>query len=108
LLGSKEEGIYSLKICDFGLAAYLPEGQLATGLFGSPSYLAPEVLEQKPYGKECDIWSIGIVIFGMLSGTLPFYDEDYSVLFEKIKRCDLYFQSEVWNTVSAEAKDFLS
>jgi serine/threonine protein kinase len=86
----------------------LPEGQLATGLCGSPSYLAPEVLEQKPYGKECDIWGIGIVIFAMLSGTLPFYDEDYSVLFEKIKRCDLYFQSEVWNTVSAEAKDFLS
>ena len=45
-------------------------------------YVAPEVLQQKPYGKECDIWSIGVVAFILLSGTPPFYEEDNFALFE--------------------------
>lgn len=108
LLQSKELGISSLKIADFGLARLLEEGSLASTTCGTPGYVAPEVLKQKPYGKECDIWSIGVVAFILLSGTPPFYEEDNFALFEQIKACKYDFDVETWNTVSDEAKDFIS
>ena len=61
-------GITSLKVADFGLAKILDDQTLASTACGTPSYIAPEVLEQKPYGKSCDIWSIGIVTYVLLSG----------------------------------------
>lgn len=85
LLSSKELGIASLKIADFGLARLLDENTLASTTCGTPGYVAPEVLEQKPYGKACDYWSIGVVTFILLSGTPPFYEEDNFALFEQIK-----------------------
>merc|ERR1711934_93953 len=63
---------------------------------------------QKPYGMACDYWSIGVVAFIILSGTPPFYEEDNFALFEKIKNCEYDFDVETWDSVSAEAKDFIS
>lgn len=63
---------------------------------------------QKPYGKECDYWSIGVVTFILLSGTPPFYEEDNFALFEQIKSCQYDFDVETWESVSPEAKDFVS
>jgi calcium/calmodulin-dependent protein kinase I len=60
----------------------LEENTLAMTTCGTPGYVAPEVLMQKPYGKSCDIWSIGVVGFILLSGTPPFYEEDNFALFE--------------------------
>jgi calcium/calmodulin-dependent protein kinase I len=108
LLSSKELGIASLKIADFGLARLLQEDSLASTTCGTPGYVAPEVLEQKPYGKACDYWSIGVVTFILLSGTPPFYEEDNFALFEQIKACKYDFEVETWENVSAEAKDFVS
>jgi len=71
-----------LKIADFGLSRNLDEETLAQTTCGTPGYVAPEVLMQKPYGKECDNWSIGVVAFILLSGSPPFYDEDNFALFE--------------------------
>ena len=82
LLQSKEQGITSLKIADFGLARLLEDESLASTTCGTPGYVAPEVLQQKPYGKACDYWSIGVVTFILLSGTPPFYEEDNFALFE--------------------------
>jgi len=82
LLSSKDIGIASLKIADFGLARLLEENSLASTTCGTPGYVAPEVLMQKPYGKSCDYWSIGVVAFILLSGTPPFYEEDNFALFE--------------------------
>ena len=109
LLESKDMGISSLKMADFGLARMLPEEHsTASTTCGTPGYVAPEVLMQKPYGKACDIWGIGVVTFILLSGTPPFYEEDNFALFEQIKNCDYEFDEEVWKDVSAEAKDFVS
>ena len=54
----------------------LEEGKMASTACGTPGYVAPEILEAKPYGFPCDYWSIGVVAFILLSGTAPFYEED--------------------------------
>lgn len=108
LLSSKEEGITSLKIADFGLARSLDQNQLASTTCGTPGYVAPEVLQQLPYGAECDFWSIGVVTYILLSGTPPFYDEDNFQLFEQIKNCQYDFEDDTWQYVSEEAKHFVS
>ena len=108
MLQSKELGITSLKVADFGLARLLEEDTLASTTCGTPGYVAPEVLMQKPYGKSCDIWSIGVVAFILLSGTPPFYEEDNFALFEQIKACRYEFDDQDWKNVSKEAKDFIA
>ena len=72
LLSSKEFGIASLKVADFGVAKMLGDTCLTNTTCGSPGYVAPEILLNKPYDKSCDIWSIGVVIYVMLFGVLPF------------------------------------
>jgi len=80
---------------------------MASTTCGTPGYVAPEIVSQQPYGKECDYWSIGIVLYILLCGYPPFYDEDNLVLFEKIKNGDFSFPESSWSNVSAEVKDLL-
>jgi calcium/calmodulin-dependent protein kinase I len=101
-------GIHSLKVTDFGLARLLMEDTLADTCCGTPGYVAPEVLRRNPYGKACDYWSIGVVVFIMLSGTPPFYEDDTIKLYESIKACKYSFDEDLWKNVSPEAKDFVS
>ena len=108
LFTTKDSGSAIIKVSDFGLARFIEEDKLATTTCGTPGYVAPEVLEQRPYNSSCDYWSVGVVLFIMLSGSPPFYDEDNFALFEKIKRCDYNFNAGSWASISAEAKDFIS
>ncbi|KAI8367474.1 kinase-like domain-containing protein [Radiomyces spectabilis] len=71
-----------IKITDFGFAKYVPD--VTWTLCGTPDYLAPEVIQSKGYGKAVDWWSLGILIFEMLAGYPPFYDDDHLKLYEKI------------------------
>ena len=57
---------------------------------------------------QCDYWSIGVVAFVVLSGTMPFYEEDTVEMFEKIKNCQWNFESPTWQNVSVEARDFVT
>ena len=75
LMVSKDENS-DVKIVDFGLSKMVGPGQLCTEPFGTLTYVAPEVLQQIPYGKEVDVWSLGILAFLMLVGCLPFDDDD--------------------------------
>ena len=108
LLQDKDVGISSLKIADFGLARSIEGNQLASTTCGTPGYVAPEVLQEEPYGMECDYWSIGVVAYILLSGAPPFYSEDNFKLFEQIKNCEYDFNDDNWKNVSDEAKDFIS
>lgn len=64
------------KIVDFGLSKILGPTEKATEPFGTLSYCAPEVLKQEPYRFSCDIWSIGCIIYALISGSLPWDHDD--------------------------------
>jgi len=97
-----------MKVSDFGLARFIDGETFATTTCGTPGYVAPEILEQSPYKENCDFWSVGVVLFILLSGVPPFYDEDNFELFEKIKKCQYDFSAPAWRHISKEAKDFIS
>ena len=63
------------------MAKLLKDRNFAETVCGSPNYVAPEVIAHTPYGKECDYWSIGVIIYVMLSGEFPFKHEKFSALF---------------------------
>lgn len=95
-----------IMISDFGLAAIDKDSNL-TGLNGSPNYLAPEIVNNERYGRAVDLWSIGVIVFTLLSGSLPFNASTKDKLFEKIKKVDFQFCSPQWDTISEHAKDFV-
>jgi calcium/calmodulin-dependent protein kinase I len=98
-----------LKISDFGFAKYLipNDGECLSTACGSPSYLAPEILEGVKYDKKVDCWSLGIILYIMLCGFAPFYAEDNTDLFNLIKKGEFEFHSPDWDNVSDNAKDLI-
>lgn len=63
------------KLVDFGLAKIIGPTEKANEPFGTLGYVAPEVLKKEPYGVSCDMWSLGCIIYALLSGSLPFDHE---------------------------------
>ncbi|KAE8882913.1 hypothetical protein PF005_g4296 [Phytophthora fragariae] len=112
LLLSSQEDDADIKLADFGFAkkAAIQNGD-AAGLStacGTPGYVAPEILMAKPYGKEVDIWSIGVITYILLCGYPPFHHDNQGVLFRLIKAGRYEFDSPYWDDVSPEAKDLIS
>ena len=97
-----------MKIADFGLARYVSEEEMAKTVAGTPGYIAPEILEQKPYDHRCDYWSLGVVTYLLLSGKLPFEHADHVECFGLIMRGKFSMESETWNHISDEAKNLIS
>lgn len=93
-------------ISDFGLSKMEDSGIMATAC-GTPGYVAPEVLAQKPYGKAVDVWSIGVISYILLCGYPPFYDENDANLFAQILKGEFEFDSPYWDDISSEAKEFI-
>jgi calcium/calmodulin-dependent protein kinase (CaM kinase) II len=85
LLASKAKGA-AVKLADFGLAIEVQgEQQAWFGFAGTPGYLSPEVLKKEPYGKAVDIWACGVILYILLVGYPPFWDEDQHRLYAQIK-----------------------
>lgn len=97
-----------LRLTDFGLSKEAVSGAGAVGgtktFCGTPEYLAPEILENKGHGKAVDWWSLGTLIYEMLTGLPPFYDQNMQRMYDKILNAPLRFPS----FMSAEAKDLLT
>ncbi|XP_056280686.1 calcium/calmodulin-dependent protein kinase type 1D isoform X2 [Pseudoliparis swirei] len=96
-----------IMISDFGLSKMEGGGDVMSTACGTPGYVAPEVLAQKPYSKAVDCWSIGVIAYILLCGYPPFYDENDSKLFEQILKADYEFDAPYWDDISDSAKDFI-
>uniref|UniRef100_A0A8K9V7Z6 Calcium/calmodulin-dependent protein kinase 1Db n=1 Tax=Oncorhynchus mykiss TaxID=8022 RepID=A0A8K9V7Z6_ONCMY len=97
-----------IMISDFGLSKMEGTGDVMATACGTPGYVAPEVLAQKPYSKAVDCWSIGVIAYILLCGYPPFYDENDSKLFEQILKADYEFDAPYWDDISDSAKEFIS
>jgi len=77
------------------------------GVFGTSYYVAPEVIEGT-YSEKCDVWSVGVILYILLSGEPPFNGATDEDIVEKIKIGEYVFEGERWDEISAEAKDLIS
>ena len=89
------------KIVDFGLSKIIGPSETATEPFGTLGYAAPEVLMKQPYTFSCDVWSIGCILYALLSGCLPFDDSDKKILVKKTTEAPLKFESRAWDKISS-------
>ena len=96
-----------VKLVDFGMAALQPEGKFLTTACGSPHYAAPEVIRSRPYdGAKADVWSCGVILYVMLTGTTPFnydHERNLAVMYAAIAQANYYMPPELTN----QAKDLL-
>ncbi|XVE58618.1 hypothetical protein DITRI_Ditri04bG0183900 [Diplodiscus trichospermus] len=95
-----------IKLADFGLATYIEPGQLLHGTVGSPFYIAPEVLAGG-YNQAADVWSAGVILYILLSGTPPFWGKTKSRIFDAVRAADLQFPSDPWDHISDSAKNLV-
>ena len=98
-----------VKLLDFSLAADTLDGPLTTAC-GTSYYAAPEVItceSSDGYSKQCDIWSLGVMLFMMLCGEMPFFSEDTVELYERVKAGKYDMETPSWSSVSTDAKDLI-
>lgn len=109
LIYRNEDDDSAIKITDFGLAKYLEgsDAQMTTAC-GTPGYVAPEILKNDPYDKAVDLWSLGVILYILLCGFPPFYDENAAGLYSQIKRGEYDFPEPYWTDISDQAKDLVS
>ncbi|KAK9939450.1 hypothetical protein M0R45_016145 [Rubus argutus] len=105
LLLNKDENS-PLKATDFGLSVFYKQGEVFKDIVGSAYYIAPEVLKRR-YGPEVDIWSVGVMLYILLSGVPPFWAESEHGIFNAILRGHLDFSSDPWPSISSQAKDLV-
>lgn len=104
LLFQDETEESEIKIADFGLAKLVTSENMMETACGTPGYVAPEILSDMPYGKEVDLWSIGVITYILLCGFPPFFDDNNAALFTAIKQGKYDYPSPYWDSVSDGAK----
>ena len=97
-----------IKIMDFGLSKIVSPNERMVEGYGTLSYVAPEVLLRTPYNKEVDIWSMGVILYYMLSGRLPFRGRREQEVAEKIVYDPLEFDEDDWETRSQRVQDLIT
>eukprot|EP00303_Exanthemachrysis_gayraliae_P008394 CAMPEP_0205999402 /NCGR_PEP_ID=MMETSP1464-20131121/829_1 /ASSEMBLY_ACC=CAM_ASM_001124 /TAXON_ID=119497 /ORGANISM="Exanthemachrysis gayraliae, Strain RCC1523" /LENGTH=375 /DNA_ID=CAMNT_0053372601 /DNA_START=16 /DNA_END=1143 /DNA_ORIENTATION=- len=97
-----------VKVSDFGLASVIDSNHdVMKTAVGTPAYVAPEVLKAEGYGPEVDLWSLGVVLYVLISGYHPFMDENYVGLYSKISAGEYEYPAAEWKGVSREAKSLI-
>eukprot|EP00301_Raphidiophrys_heterophryoidea_P001570 c10754_g1_i2.p1 GENE.c10754_g1_i2~~c10754_g1_i2.p1 ORF type:complete len:324 (+),score=91.11 c10754_g1_i2:110-1081(+) len=112
ILFSSPDDNSPIKVADFGCATYIPPENPNHGLStvcGTPAFVAPEVINPHAggYGKQADMWSVGVILYTMLCGCLPFNEDDDDRLFAQIIKGDFVFEQELWAQISEDAKDLI-
>jgi len=109
------EGANQIKLIDFGYAGMWSEEKPLTGLCGTPDYVAPEVLtwyeddeHGTPYGKGSDLWSLGVLLYVILSGCSPFSADEEEAILALVQEAKYEFHEAEWKDISPEAKDLIS
>ncbi|KAF2494246.1 Pkinase-domain-containing protein [Lophium mytilinum] len=100
-------GIGVIKIADFGLSKVIWDSQTMTPC-GTVGYTAPEIVKDERYSKSVDMWAMGCVLYTLLCGFPPFYDESIQTLTEKVARGQYTFLSPWWDDISKPAQDLVS
>lgn len=108
ILYANETNESPVKISDFGLSKIVKQQEIMQTCCGTPGYVAPEVLSFTGYGPEVDMWSLGVILYIILCGFPPFYDENDAKLYQLIQAGRYEFISPYWDSISAEAKDLIS
>ncbi|CAD8062120.1 unnamed protein product [Paramecium sonneborni] len=106
ITSKKEDG--EPKLIDFGLANKFDTSHIKRlkSFAGTPMYMAPEIIKGS-YDEKCDIWSLGVLLFTLLSGHLPFHGDTKAQLYDNIQKSSISFNSQVWTKISNEAKDLI-
>jgi len=108
LLSSGDGESEVVKIADFGFSKNFGEdGEKLMTSCGSPGYVAPEILTAESYDKSVDMWSVGVIIYILLSGYPPFYADSAPALFKKIMEVKYDFDDSVWDDISDSAKNLI-
>ena len=98
----------NLKVADFGLARMLTAGDMMKTACGTPGYVAPEILKNKGYDSGAvDMWSAGVILYILLCGFPPFYEEELPALFDQILHARYDFPSPWWDSISKESKSLV-
>eukprot|EP00012_Vannella_robusta_P005522 CAMPEP_0206199686 /NCGR_PEP_ID=MMETSP0166-20121206/10413_1 /ASSEMBLY_ACC=CAM_ASM_000260 /TAXON_ID=95228 /ORGANISM="Vannella robusta, Strain DIVA3 518/3/11/1/6" /LENGTH=436 /DNA_ID=CAMNT_0053617843 /DNA_START=1056 /DNA_END=2363 /DNA_ORIENTATION=+ len=106
LLKSKDNDT-DIKLADFGLSKIVGQEVLMQTACGTPGYVAPEILQAKGYGKEVDLWSVGVITYILMCGFPPFYNDNVPLLFESIMKAEFDYPAEYWDHISDDAIDFI-
>lgn len=107
LLLTSESDDSDIKIADFGFAKKVKSPNSLTTQCGTPGYVAPEILEGKPYDTQADMWSLGVIVYILLGGYPPFIEQNQRELFRKIRKGQYEFHEEYWGQVSDDAKNLI-
>lgn len=108
LLFKDKKGTADIMVTDFGLAKLIDDETALKTACGTPNYVAPEILMQRGYGKQVDVWSLGVILYILLCGYPPFYDESDAVLFEMIMKGKFEFDERYWGEISKDAKNLIT
>ena len=106
LLVSEDDDSF-IKLADFGFAARVHQPKSLTKQCGTPFFVAPEILIRRPYDQMSDMWSVGCIVYLLLSGNLPFLGRSQKELFRKIISGKFEFKEDIWNDISDDAKDLV-
>merc|ERR1719181_2095859 len=98
-----------IKVADFGLARVVSGKDMMKTACGTPGYVAPEILKNKGYDSGAvDLWSVGVILYILLCGFPPFYEEELPALFDQILHARYDFPSPWWDNISKDAKDLVT
>lgn len=107
ILLSDDSDLPTIKLADFGLSKLVGPGEQLHVACGTIGYVAPEVLDQQPYGKEIDVWSMGVVLYLLLRGRLPFDSKDKDTVMQRTLEARLDLTGAYWSKLTPYVLDFL-